>query len=141
MSAVLDAVGLVLVTAGCFLALTAGIAQHRFPDVASRAHAAAKPQVLGLVLVLLGVAATLREPVVTTLAAVAVGLQLATSPLGSHTVARSSHRYGHLDDAVLRVDDLSHDIASGDLARPDPAHEPIGDSETIARPDSTGVRP
>ena len=118
MSAFLDGLGLVLLSIGCFLALSAGIAQHRFPDVAARAHAAAKPQVLGLILVLCGVAVTLRQPGVTTMAIVAVVLQLATSPVGSHIVARSSYRYGHLDLDALEVDQIKRDLDSGDLTYP-----------------------
>ncbi len=118
MSALLDGAGLVLLSVGCFLALTAGIAQHRFPDVAARAHAAAKPQVLGLVLVLCGVAVTLRQAEVTTMALVAIMLQLATSPVGSHIVARSSYRYGHLDADELVTDHLGDDLATGALQRP-----------------------
>ncbi len=118
MSDVVELLGLVLLTVGCFLAMTAGIAQLRFPDVAARAHAAAKPQVLGLVLVLCGVALTLRQTEVTTMAVMAILLQLATSPVGSHIVARSSYRYGHLDSDALAVDDLAADF--------DPDHPAAG---------------
>lgn len=123
MTAVLDALGLVLLTVGSFLALSAGIAQHRFPDVAARAHAAAKPQVLGLILVLCGVAASLRQAEVTTMAIVAILLQLATSPVGSHIVARSSYRYGHLDTEALTVDDIAHDVETGELGYTAPPAE------------------
>ncbi|MGK2855553.1 MAG: cation:proton antiporter, partial [Microbacteriaceae bacterium] len=42
----------VLVLSGSALALTAAIGVVRFPDTLSRMHAASKPQVLGLLLVL-----------------------------------------------------------------------------------------
>ena len=45
---VLDTVAGVCLIAGALLCLAAGIALVRFPDVLSRMHAAAKPQVLGL---------------------------------------------------------------------------------------------
>ena len=44
----------VLVLSGSALALTAAIGVVRFPDTLSRMHAASKPQVLGLLLVLAG---------------------------------------------------------------------------------------
>ena len=50
----------VLVLAGSTLALTAAIGVVRFPDTLSRMHAATKPQVLGLLLVLVGAAIRLR---------------------------------------------------------------------------------
>ena len=45
---------------GSVLALTAAIGVVRFPDTLSRMHAATKPQVLGLLLVLAGAAIRLR---------------------------------------------------------------------------------
>ena len=45
---------------GSALALTAAIGVVRFPDTLSRMHAATKPQVLGLLLVLVGAAIRLR---------------------------------------------------------------------------------
>ena len=40
--------------AGALLGLAAGIGVLRFPDALSRMHAATKPQVLGVLLLLLG---------------------------------------------------------------------------------------
>ena len=51
-----DVIAAVLVLAGASLALTAAIGVVRFPDTLSRMHAASKPQVLGLLLVLAGAA-------------------------------------------------------------------------------------
>ena len=57
---VLDVAAGVLVLGGSLLALTAAIGVLRFPDTLSRMHAATKPQVLGLLLVLAGAAIRLR---------------------------------------------------------------------------------
>ena len=46
---------------GAFLAFAAGVGVLRFPDLLARMHAGTKPQVLGLVLVLLGLALRLRS--------------------------------------------------------------------------------
>ena len=56
----LDIVTAVLVLGGSTLALTAAIGVVRFPDTLTRMHAATKPQVLGLLLVLAGAAIRLR---------------------------------------------------------------------------------
>jgi multicomponent Na+:H+ antiporter subunit G len=56
----LDVVTAVLVLCGSALALTASIGVVRFPDTLSRMHAATKPQVLGLLLVLVGAGVRLR---------------------------------------------------------------------------------
>ena len=50
----LDILAAVLVLGGSTLALTAAIGVVRFPDTLTRMHAATKPQVLGLLLVLIG---------------------------------------------------------------------------------------
>ena len=47
--------------AGALLGLAAAIGLVRFPDLLSRMHAATKPQVLGLLLVVLGGAAPARS--------------------------------------------------------------------------------
>ena len=56
----LDILAAVLVLGGSTLALTAAIGAVRFPDTLTRMHAATKPQVLGLLLVLIGAAIRLR---------------------------------------------------------------------------------
>ena len=60
MNAALDIVAGVLILGGSTLALTAAIGVVRFPDTLTRMHAATKPQVLGLLLVLAGAAIRLR---------------------------------------------------------------------------------
>ncbi|MBQ1055100.1 monovalent cation/H(+) antiporter subunit G [Micromonospora sp. C32] len=118
---VLDTVAGVCLIAGALLSLAAGIALIRFPDVLSRMHAAAKPQVLGLLLVLLGCALRLRTGVdITTL--VLVGLfQLATAPVAAHMVGRTAYPHDDIRRDLLITDELSGDI---DRIRADRAGEP-----------------
>ena len=47
---------------GALLTLIAAIGILRFPDVLTRMHSATKPQVLGLLLILLGLGLRLRDP-------------------------------------------------------------------------------
>ena len=51
---------LVLILIGALLCLTAAIGLLRFRDVPTRLHAATKPQVLGLLLICLAIALSLR---------------------------------------------------------------------------------
>lgn len=104
---VLDAVAAACIIAGAILSLAAGVALLRFPDLLSRMHAATKPQVLGLLLVLTGCAiriGTLAD--ITTMVLIAV-FQLATAPVAAHMVGRAAYRDGHARTDLLLADELA----------------------------------
>ena len=83
MNTALDIASAACLILGALLSLSAGVALIRFPDLLSRMHAATKPQVLGLLLVLIGCGLRLRDPVhITTLVLVAA-FQLATAPVAA----------------------------------------------------------
>ena len=104
---ILDLTSLVLILIGALLCLTAAIGLLRFPDVLTRLHAATKPQVLGLILICVAIALSLRAwPVVAFLVPVVL-VQLATAPLSAHMVGRQAYRNGTIDEASLYVDDLA----------------------------------
>lgn len=106
---VLDAVAVVLILIGALLCLTAAIGLIRFRDVPSRLHAATKPQVLGLLLICLAIALSLRSwPVVAFLVPVVL-IQFATAPLSAHMVGRQAYRNHTIDEDSLLVDDLADD--------------------------------
>ncbi|MBA8817118.1 multicomponent Na+:H+ antiporter subunit G [Microbacterium halimionae] len=114
----LDGVSLVLILLGALLCLSAAVGVVRFRDVASRLHAATKPQVLGLVLVCLAVAVSLRSwPVVAFLLPV-IMMQLATAPLSAHIVGRQAYRNGAIHKSDLVVDELADsDIADESVTK------------------------
>jgi multicomponent Na+:H+ antiporter subunit G len=87
-----DDIGDVVILGGAVWSLIAGIGLLRLPDVLSRMHAATKPQVLGLLMMLLGVALRLRTADdITTL--ILVGLfQTWTVPVAAHMIARAARR-------------------------------------------------
>ncbi|MEU0294153.1 monovalent cation/H(+) antiporter subunit G, partial [Streptomyces microflavus] len=58
---ILDTAGSLLVLLGAAICLLGVIGMLRLPDVLSRSHAATKPQTLGILLVLAGVALRLRS--------------------------------------------------------------------------------
>ena len=104
---VLDGAGAVALLLGAFLCLAGAIGLVRFHDTLSRLHAATKPQTLGLILILTGLALTLRTwAAVTTLVLVAA-TQFFTGPVSAHLVGRAAYRTGTVDRDGLIVDELS----------------------------------
>ena len=126
MNEILDTVALVLVLIGGLLCVTAAIGLLRFHDVPTRLHAATKPQVFGLVLVLSGVMLTLRTPQVVGLCMLTIALQIITAPVAGHMLARTAYRTGQWDEEEAVVDDLGRDLAEAGFAHADdvPADEP-----------------
>jgi multicomponent Na+:H+ antiporter subunit G len=113
MSGVLDVLSAVCLLLGAALSFAAGIGVLRFPDVLSRMHAASKPQVLGLLLVLIGVGLRLRTGFdITTLVLVAV-FQLTTAPVAAHRVGRSAYRTRRVRRDLLIVDELGDRLRDG----------------------------
>lgn len=120
MNAVWNTVAVVLVLIGALLCLTAAIGILRFSDVPSRLHAATKPQVLGVVAIIAGVALSARSWAVVAFAVVVVLLQLATAPLAAHMLGRQAYRNGDVDRAGMVVDELVRDDARGGGGDADP---------------------
>ena len=101
-----DTTALVLVLIGALLCLTAAIGVLRFKDVPTRLHAATKPQVLGMLLICIAIALSLRAWPVAAFVAPVFLIQLATAPLSAHMVGRAAYRNGTLDEGALLVDEL-----------------------------------
>ncbi|MFK5646826.1 monovalent cation/H(+) antiporter subunit G [Ornithinimicrobium sp. LYQ121] len=105
---VLDLLGLVFLVLGSALCLAAGIGLLRFRDLLTRMHAATKPQVLGVLLVLLGVGLRTRSGLdVGVLVLVAV-FQLLTIPAGVHMVGRAGFRTGQVAPADVHLGRRTH---------------------------------
>lgn len=102
----LDGTAVVLILLGALLCLTAAIGVLRFRDVPSRLHAATKPQVLGLILICLAIALSVRSWAAVAFIVPVVLIQLATAPLSAHMVARQAHRNGTFDERSMIVDEL-----------------------------------
>ncbi|MDG3010024.1 monovalent cation/H(+) antiporter subunit G [Rhodococcus sp. D2-41] len=106
MSTTLDVVAAVLVLIGSLFALTAAIGLVRFPDTLSRMHPGTKPQVLGLVLVLIGAGLRLRDSVDLGMLVLAALFALITSPLFAHLVGRLSYREQSVRTDLMTVDEM-----------------------------------
>ena len=119
---VADVASAVCLLGGAFLAFAAGVGVLRFPDLLARMHAGTKPQVLGLALVLIGLALRLRSGgAVWALVLVAV-FQMLTAPVAAHMVGRAGYRTGKVRSDLLVVDELTSDQERAqvrDNGRPD----------------------
>ena len=103
---VADVIAAVCFLLGALLAMIAAIGVLRLPDLLSRMHAATKPQVLGLVLVLVGLGFRLREPETIGILVLIALFQLLTTPVANHMVGRASFRAGQVREDGLVVNDL-----------------------------------
>lgn len=109
---VAEVVGAVSLVIGSTLTLVAAVGVLRFPDLLARMHAATKPQVLGLSLMMIGLALNVRVGVVAWTLLLVVGLQLITSPISAHMLGRAGYRTGKLSREDLEVDEYADDLAA-----------------------------
>jgi multicomponent Na+:H+ antiporter subunit G len=114
--AVIDAVTAVVLVVGALMSLGAAVGLLRFPDLMSRMHAATKPQVLGLFLLLAGIGLQMRTWWVWPVLLVAWIFQLLTVPVSAHMVGRSAYRTKHGHRELLTKDELEAVVqrAAGD---------------------------
>lgn len=107
---VIDVVSAVLFIAGASLAFIAGLGILRFPDLLARMHAATKPQVLGLMLLMLGLTLQLRSVAIGVTLLLVVAFQLVTGPISAHMLSRAGYRTGKVERSLLLVDELTEDL-------------------------------
>lgn len=106
----LQAVGVALIAVGTGLTLITAIGMVRLGSLFARMHAATKPQVLGLALLCLGLAAVMHKPRVSATLALVVALQLVVAPISAHMLGRAAYRLGRVDSARLVVDEYTSDV-------------------------------
>jgi multicomponent Na+:H+ antiporter subunit G len=108
---VIDVLTVALLLLGAFLSLAAGVGLLRFPDAITRMHATTKPQILGLLAILAGIALQSRSwPTLLAVVPVLV-FQMLTAPISAHMVGRAGYRTGALRRDRLLVDELEDAIA------------------------------
>ncbi|USQ80036.1 monovalent cation/H(+) antiporter subunit G [Ornithinimicrobium faecis] len=96
LDSVTDGIGMVLILLGALLCLTAAIGLLRFGDLLTRMHAATKPQVLGVLLVLTGVALSKESGLHIGMLLLVGVFQMLTIPVGAHMVGRAGFRTGQV---------------------------------------------
>ncbi|PTT69037.1 monovalent cation/H(+) antiporter subunit G [Arthrobacter sp. HMWF013] len=103
---IIDTTSAVFMVVGALMSLAAAVGLLRFPDLLSRMHAATKPQVLGLFLLLASIGLQMRTWWVWPVLLVAWIFQLLTVPVSAHMVGRAGYRTKHLHRELLSSDEL-----------------------------------
>lgn len=103
---ILDLAAAVCLLIGALLCVAAAIGLIRFPDALSRLHAATKPQILGLIFVVIAVALDSRSWYALLALAPVLVFQALTAPISAHMVARAGYRTGNFRADLLVADDL-----------------------------------
>ena len=124
---IIDLLTAIVLILGAFLSLAAGFGLIRFPDAIARMHATTKPQILGLTLVLMGIALQDRRLSTILMLVILLLFQMMTAPISAHMIGRAGYRTGVVAPASLLVDELEQAIER--------AHdeELAGESSTDAR--------
>lgn len=97
MTEVLDLLGMLCLLGGAVLCLSASLGLWRFGDLFTRMHASSKPQVLGVLLVALGVGLRVREPSDVGMLVLLAVCHLITVPVAAQMVGRAALRIGQGD--------------------------------------------
>lgn len=103
---ILDFAGGISLLLGTALAFIGAVGLVRLPDLFARMHTATKPQTLGLFLILIGVALSVRtwESVATLF--IVMAAQSLTAPVSAHMLGRAGYRSGVAEDDLLHIDEL-----------------------------------
>ncbi|WP_448642154.1 monovalent cation/H(+) antiporter subunit G [Geodermatophilus sp. URMC 63] len=133
MTALADVVAFACLLAGAFLCLTAGLGLVRFPDVLSRMHAGTKPQVVGVLLVMVGAAIRLGGWSNAWMLLLVAAFQLLTAPVSAHLISRVAYRRRHVRRDLLLVDEFRGAGRQDDVYR--------GDEPGDAPPEQPGSHP
>jgi multicomponent Na+:H+ antiporter subunit G len=105
-----DIVTAVLLLAGSAFCAVGALGMLRFPDLLTRLHAATKPQTIGLLLVLAGVAPQTGSVTAATPLLLVAAFQLITAPVTAQTIGGAAYRAGAIDPATLAVDETGRVI-------------------------------
>lgn len=105
-SQLVDLVGAIFILCGAIFTLIAAVGLVRFKDLFSRAHAGAKPQLLGLMLMCFGLMLFMRTWQWFALCTLVLTLQMISAPIGSHLVGRAGYLMGLAQTDWFVVNDL-----------------------------------
>jgi multicomponent Na+:H+ antiporter subunit G len=100
-----DVVTAVLLPAGAAFCAVGALGVLRFPDLLTRLHAATKPQTIGLILVLAGVAPQAGSAAAAAPFLLVAVFQLITAPVAAQTIGAAAYRSGTVDRRILTLDE------------------------------------
>jgi multicomponent Na+:H+ antiporter subunit G len=123
---VLDLAAGICLVVGALLSLAAAIGLLRFPDALSRLHAATKPQILGLIFIVIAIALSARSWETALVLLPIVLFQLLLTPIAGHMVGRAGYRTKNFRRDLLLVDELQDAVTASDRAADEamPPEEP-----------------
>lgn len=122
------------VLGAALLSLSAGVGLMRFRDPLARLHAATKPQIFGLLLIIAAVALEQRS-LMTLFALLPVFiLQSLTAPVSAHMAGRAAYRAGQIDRDGLALDELDAVIQSANREVVDPYRTELSAEESASLP-------
>lgn len=107
---ILDIAAAALLILAGLLSLAAGVGLLRFPDALTRLHAGTKPQILGLVCVVVAIALTARSWSALLLLLPVILFQLLTSPSAAQMIGRAGYRTDNHRRDLLVVDELEEAV-------------------------------
>ena len=110
---VLDLVGATSLLLGAIFTLLGALGLVRFKDLFARAHAGAKPQLLGLMLMCFGLMLFMRSWQWFAICTLVLALQMVAAPIGSHLVGRAGYLMGLAQTEWFVVNDLDADESAG----------------------------
>lgn len=102
----MDLVGALLILAGSAFTLVAAIGLVRFKDLFSRTHAAAKPQMLGLMILCIGLMFMERSWAWFAICTLVIAIQMIAAPVASHLLGRAAYLTGLAKSESLVLDEL-----------------------------------
>ncbi len=110
----------------------------RFTDTLSRLHAATKPQILGLLLIILAAALYQRSLMTLFIMLPVFVLQSLTAPVSAHMAGRAAYRADHVDRDSIVIDELEPVIKSINSGVSDEQRTEISAEESAAIQGSSG---
>lgn len=104
MTVAIDILAALCLLLGAFFSFSAGVGLVRFDNLLARLHVVTKPQVLGMFLLLAGLALRLQDHSSAAMLVLTAIFQLLTSPVAAHMVGSAGLRTGKVDPALLEDD-------------------------------------
>ena len=130
-----------LIVAGGFFALAAGLGVLRLPDVLIRMHASTKAGTLGCGLILCALAVHFGEAGTVARAVTAIVFLLLTAPVAAHMIGRAAFRTGvPLCDGTKIDKAVQKDLEALSRSRPPAAAAPDRPSRSKASESSIGTK-
>ena len=103
----LDLASLLLMIGAGLLTLAAAIGLLRFPDAMARLHAGTKPQILGLLLMVIAIALQARSFSTLLLLSPILVLQMLVAPVAAQMLSRAAYRTENFRASKMVIDELA----------------------------------